>query len=191
MSVSDRVRDLVAPICTDLGLEIYDVEHTSGRVRVTVDKAGGVDLEALAIATRLISRELDERDPVPGRYQLEVSSPGLERTLRTRTHFERAIGQTVSVRLLPEAGSVRRVAGVLVEADGDGVTIEADGQPSERVRVAYRDVERARTTFAWGGQPKPGQPKPGKAARVRTPAAPVSEEAEAGPGPAQEIEERA
>ena len=78
MSVSDRVRDLVAPICTDLGLELYDVEHTGGKVRVTVERPGGVDLEALSIATRLISRELDERDPVPGRYQLEVSSPGLE-----------------------------------------------------------------------------------------------------------------
>lgn len=75
MSVSDRVRDLVAPICTDLGLELYDVEHTAGKVRVTVDKPGGVDLEALSVATRLISRELDERDLVPGRYQLEVSSP--------------------------------------------------------------------------------------------------------------------
>ena len=75
MSVSDRVRDLVAPMCTDLGLELYDVEHAAGKVRVTVDKPGGVDLEALAVVTRLLSRELDEPDPVPGRYQLEVSSP--------------------------------------------------------------------------------------------------------------------
>jgi ribosome maturation factor RimP len=158
VSVSDRVRDLVAPICTDLGLDLYDVEHTGGKVRVTVDRPGGVDLEALAIATRLISRELDERDPVPGRYQLEVSSPGLERPLRTPVHFERAVGSTVSVRLHPGAGEERRVAGTLCEADDDGITVQLEDAGT--VRVPYGDIERARTTFAWGGQPKPGK-RPG------------------------------
>ena len=145
MSVSDRVRDLVAPICSDLGLEIYDVEHAAGRVRVTLDKPGGVDLEVLAVATRLISRELDDRDPVPGRYQLEVSSPGLERSLRTPAHYQQAVGQTVSIRLHAGTGGSRRVTGLL---------------------------ERARTTFAWGGQPKPG--KGSRAAR--TAAGPAAEE---------------
>ena len=177
MSVSDRIRDLVAPICTDLGLEIYDVEHASGRVRVTVDKPGGVDLEALAVATRLISRELDERDPVPGRYQLEVSSPGLERTLRTPEHFRKAVGQHVSLRLHPSAGDPRRVSGVLTAADADGATVQLDALPGDEgqaatTRLGYDDIERARTTFAWGGQPKPGK---GPRA-VRTPATPEAEE---------------
>jgi len=158
VSVSDRVRDLVAPICTDLGLELYDVEHAGGKVRVTVERAGGVDLEALSIATRLISRELDERDPVPGRYQLEVSSPGLERPLRTPAHFQRAVGSTVSVRLHPGAGEERRVAGTLREADDEGITVQLE--ETGVVRVPYGDIERARTTFAWGGQPKPGK-RPG------------------------------
>ena len=158
MSVSDRVRDLVAPICTDLGLELYDVEHTGGKVRVMVDRPGGVDLEALAIATRLISRELDERDPVPGRYQLEVSSPGLERPLRTPVHFERAVGSTVSVRLHAGAGDERRLAGTLSGADDEGITVQLEDAGT--VRVPYGDIERARTTFAWGGQPKPGK-RPG------------------------------
>jgi ribosome maturation factor RimP len=158
VSVSDRVRDLVAPICTDLGLELYDVEHTGGKVRVTVERSGGVDLEALSIATRLISRELDERDPVPGRYQLEVSSPGLERPLRTPAHFQRAVGSTVSVRLQPGAGDERRVAGTLSDADDEGITVRLEDAGA--IRVPYGDIERARTTFAWGGQPKPGK-RPG------------------------------
>ena len=155
MSVSDRVRDLVAPICTDLGLELYDVEHTGGKVRVTVERPGGVDLEALSIATRLISRELDERDPVPGRYQLEVSSPGLERSLRLPAHFQRAVGSTVSIRLHPGAGDERRLAGTLTDADDEGITVQVEGTGA--VQVPYGDIERARTTFAWGGQPKPGK----------------------------------
>jgi len=172
MSVSDRVRDLVAPICTDLGLELYDVEHSAGKVRITVDKPGGVDLDELSVATRLISRELDERDPVPGRYQLEVSSPGLERPLRTPAHYQRAIGQSVSVRLLPGHGDERRVAGVVAEADDDAVTIQLEDRDGEPVRLRYDDIERARTTFAWGGQPKPG-----KGSRpARTPTSDAAEE---------------
>jgi ribosome maturation factor RimP len=171
MSVSDRVRDLVAPICADLGLELYDVEHSAGKVRVTVDKPGGVDLDALAVATRLISRELDERDPVPSRYQLEVSSPGLERPLRTPEHYRRAVGQSVSIRLLPGRGDDRRIAGVLAAADDEAVTVEVEGAGSP-VRLPYADIERARTTFSWGGQPKPGK---GSRA-VRTPASDAAEE---------------
>jgi ribosome maturation factor RimP len=159
VSVADRVRDLVAPICTDLGLDIYDIEHAGGTVRVTVDRQGGIDLETLSVATRLISRELDHRDPVPGRYHLEVSSPGLERSLRTPAHYEGAVGQTVSVRLLPGAaeGDARRVAGVVTAVDGEGVTVlVAEPSPHEQ-HLPFTQIERARTTFAWGGEPKPGK----------------------------------
>ena len=88
-----RVRQLVAPIASDLGLEVYDVEQRGGTLRVTLDtppgSPGGVTLDNLALASRLVSRELDEHDPVPGRYTLEVTSPGVERTLRTPAHFAR------------------------------------------------------------------------------------------------------
>jgi ribosome maturation factor RimP len=174
VSVADRVRTLVAPICSDLGLELYDVEHSPGRVRVLVDRPGGVDLEAIAVATRLISRELDQRDPVPGRYHLEVSSPGLERPLRTPAHYQHAIGQTVSVRLHPGADEPRRVGGTLVEADDDGLTVMLDGPDGPdgpnavRRRIRYIDVERARTTFAWGTPPRPAKgPKSTRSSRVR------------------------
>ena len=82
-----RVRELVAPIASDLGLEIYDVEQRGGTLRVTLDtpagSASGVTLDDLALASRLVSRELDHHDPVPGHYTLEVTSPGVERALRT------------------------------------------------------------------------------------------------------------
>jgi len=157
VSVADRVRGLVAPICSDLGLEIYDVEHGPGRVRVMVDKPGGVDLDTLAVATRLMSRELDRADPVPGRYHLEVSSPGLERPLRTPAHYARAVGQTVSIRLLPGTAEPRRVSGVLTAADHDAVTVALDEPEAHARTVRYADIERARTTFAWGPPPKPGK----------------------------------
>ena len=93
---------------------------TGGTLRVTVDRQGGVDLEAIASATRMISRELDHADPLPGRYTLEVSSPGLERPLRTPEHFQRAVGDTLAVRTQPDVDGDRRVQGVLAAADDDG-----------------------------------------------------------------------
>jgi ribosome maturation factor RimP len=158
----DRVQALVAPVLADLGLEIYDLEHAGGIVRVTVDRDGGIDLEGIALATRLISRELDHADPLPGRYTLEVTSPGLERNLRTPAHFARAVGSTVAVRTHPHVEGDRRVQGTLRAADGAGIDvtqITAAG-PTER-RLAYDDIERARTVFEWGGQPKAAaRPRP-------------------------------
>ena len=160
-----RVRELVEPIVSDLRLDLYDVERRGGTVRVTVDTPpgsdAGVDLDQLALATRLISREFDHSDPVPGKYTLEVTSPGVERTLRTPAHFRREIGKTINVRLADTAGDERRLEGVLVAADDTTATIRLAGDDAapdsidERV-VAIDQIDRARTVFEWGPQPKKG-----------------------------------
>jgi ribosome maturation factor RimP len=169
----DRVRQLVAPILADLRLELYDLEHVGGTLRITVDRAGGVDLDALALVTRLISRELDHNDPMPGRYTLEVTSPGLERSLRTAEHFRRAVGSKVQIRTLPHVAGDRRVHGVLAAADDDGFVVRLDAvastaatAPAVERRLDYADVERARTVFEWGGQPKRGAARPRQAAQA-------------------------
>jgi ribosome maturation factor RimP len=110
------------------------------------------------LATRLISRELDHADPIPGRYTLEVSSPGLERPLRTPAHFRRSVGSEVAVRLRDVAKDDRRVQGVLSAADDDGFSVtRADGTTRD---VPYDQVDRARTVFNWGPPPKPAKGKP-------------------------------
>jgi ribosome maturation factor RimP len=170
----DRVGGLVAPVLTDLGLSLYDLDMAGGTLRVVIDRPGGIDLEAIAEATRLISRELDHADPIPWRYQLEVTSPGLERNLRTPAHFQRAVGTMVKVRTHPHAEGERRAEGVLTAADEDGITIlaVADDGVTER-RLAYRDVERAKTVFVWEAAPKPGKggPKAGAASSAQRKAA--------------------
>jgi ribosome maturation factor RimP len=115
---------------------------------------------------------LDRLDPVAGRYTLEVSSPGLERHLRTPEHFARAVGETVSVRLRPGAAESRRVRGHLQSADEAGIVLSGPDVPGGRLVVAYDQVERARTVFEWGpsGGPRPGSSKPGPAAGRGTPA---------------------
>ena len=149
-TVEERIKAIVAPIIVDLGLDLYDFEYAGGVVRVTLDKDGGVDLEAIALATRLISREMDHVDPISGRYSIEVSSPGLERNLRTPSHFQRIVGWTVNVRTHASVEGDRRAQGVLSAADDDGITITfTKGKELLERRLAYGEIERARTVFEW------------------------------------------
>lgn len=156
MSTIDRVRTLVEPVCAADGVELVDVELAGGVLRVTVDRDGGLDLDAISSLTRRISRLLDEDDPVPGRYTLEVSSPGLERRLRTPDHFRRAVGDQVTVRTAARGDAPRRLRGTLVAADDEGITVRPDEGDDDSVR--YDQIERARTVFEWGPAPKPGHP---------------------------------
>jgi ribosome maturation factor RimP len=160
MSVANRVRDLVEPVVAEDGLELFDVVVGGGRIIITVDRPGGVDLDAVTGATRRISALLDRADPMPGgTYVLEVSSPGLERPLRTPAHFARYVGAQVSVKTRPGVEGERRCAGRLVAADEDGFVVD------ER-RFAYADVERVRTVFDWGPPARPGKAKSGAARRA-------------------------
>jgi ribosome maturation factor RimP len=152
-STVERVRAVVEPVVAAADLELYDVELAGPILRVLVDKAGGVDLAVLGEVTRRVSEALDAEDPLPGRYTLEVSSPGLERKLRTPEHFAAALGKQVRVRNVAGTEGERRVEGELTAADGHGVVLAT---PDGERRIAYDEVERARTVFEWGPTPPPG-----------------------------------
>ena len=154
----DKVRALVAPIVGDLQLDLYDLEFRGGTLRVTVDtpvgSTAGVDLDTIALATRLIGREFDHHDPVPGHYTLEVTSPGLERTLRTPQHFQRELGKVVALRLRDTTNADRRVQGVLTAADEHSATICPEDGTDDRVRESirrYRGSEHRREPQVSGG----------------------------------------
>ena len=83
----------LSPLLEARGLDLVDVEVHGAQLTVFVDREGGVGLDELGEATRDVSAALDELDPMPGRYTLSVSSPGLERRLRTPAHFARAVGE--------------------------------------------------------------------------------------------------
>ena len=158
--VVDRVTSLVAPIVTDLGLDLYDIEYTGGIVRIVVDTQPGgptgVSLENIALITRLVSREFDHSDPIPGRYTLEVTSPGLERTLRLPRHFVREVGKTIAVRLSSALDGQRRIQGDLVSASQDTIVVRLADNALTEVTIPLSIVERAKTVFQWGPTPKPG-----------------------------------
>ena len=83
MSTPERVRTLVEPLVADLDLDLYDLEYAGGVLRVVVSQLGGVGMDAITALTKAISRAIDEHDPIPTGFTLEVSSPGLERPLRS------------------------------------------------------------------------------------------------------------
>lgn len=160
-AVIERVTRMVAPLVAQMHLDLYDIEFRGGTLRITIDTPpgteGGVDLEMISLVTRMISRDFDHDDPVPGKYNLEVTSPGLERTLRTALHYQREVGKTVALRLRDPLDGERRMQGVLVAATDTDITIRLDDAELSERRIPHTQIDRARTMFIWGPAPKPGK----------------------------------
>lgn len=153
MALIERVQELIEPIVAAESSELYDIDYAGGILRVLVDHEGGVDVDRLRRINRAIGRVFDEADPIPGRYTLEVSSPGLERPLRTPVHFAGAVGSEVKVKTSVEIDGRRRFVGIVDSAGSDNFEIRCDGVSS---RIPYAEVSSARTTFEWGPTPKKG-----------------------------------
>jgi ribosome maturation factor RimP len=157
-----RVTRMVAPMVADLKLELYDIEYRGGVLRITVDtppgSPSGVNLEDISLLTRMIGRDFDHDDPMPGHYTLEVTSPGLERTLRVPVHFQREIGKPVSIRLRDVVQGERRISGTLIAATETAATIRLDDAALTERTIDYSQIDRAKTVFVWGPAPKPGKP---------------------------------
>ena len=151
MGALEEVRDLAEAVARRRSLRLWDVEvgGSPGRmiVRVYVDADAGVDLETVAEVSEELSRGLDLKDPISGSYTLEVSSPGLERTLKSHEHFAASVGRKVAVKTRePLIPAGHRIEGVIAEATQQGVTLEVNG---DRMEVPYAEIKTARTMFDW------------------------------------------
>jgi ribosome maturation factor RimP len=138
----------------------YDVEFggsgAARTLRVTVTKPAGLDLDAITEVTQTVSPIIDEV-PINGSFLLEVSSPGVERTLRRPEHYAGAIGELVSVKFHTEQGP-RRVRGTLQSSDADHLVVDAEDDDTQ-IEIALPAVTQARTVFEWGPQARPGKGK--------------------------------
>jgi ribosome maturation factor RimP len=151
MAALDEVTDLAAAVARRRHLRLWDVELSGGPrgsvVRVFVDADEGLDLDTVAEVAEEISRGLDLRDPIAGRYTLEVSSPGLERTLRSREHFALCVGRDAVVKTTkPVVKNSNRIEGRIADVGDRAVTLATN---EGEVEVPLESIKSARTVFSW------------------------------------------
>jgi ribosome maturation factor RimP len=121
--------DLLEPTVRNLGYELVDLDARVGRnglLRLFIDKSPQVTLADCEFVSGQIGAFLDVEDPLPGNYVLEISSPGLDRRLRTRAHFERFIGREVKLELTVPKDGRRRLRGLLKGVREDEIELEVD-----------------------------------------------------------------
>ena len=128
-SYEAKAEELLAPIVEKMGIEIYDVEYVKEGseyyLRAYIDKEGGVNINDCEAVSRAFSDVLDEADPIEEAYVLEVSSPGLGRTLKKDRHLQKSIGQDVEVKLFKplEGTKCKEFEGELIRFDEKTITI--------------------------------------------------------------------
>src|SRR4029453_6886722 len=113
----EQLRELLAPVVAGLGYQLWELEFLprsgGGLLRIYIDAANAIGLDDWERVSRAGSETLDVADPIPGHYTLEVSSPGLDRVLRTREHFERFVGEQIRVEMTHLVDGRRRFLGNL------------------------------------------------------------------------------
>jgi ribosome maturation factor RimP len=143
------LHELVEPVAAGEGVDLVDVavRGTGGRqlVKVIVDRKGGVDLATCQRISQTLSARLDEADPIPGRYALEVTSPGIDHPLEGRAAFDRVEGREVLVHRGDDE-RVTQVRGTVLAAEDDGVLLDTGG---EQLRIAYAEIVKATQTLPW------------------------------------------
>jgi ribosome maturation factor RimP len=140
----DRLTQLIEPIIEGLGYELVGIEFDARTrvLRVYIDQESGIQLDDCSRVSYQISGMLDVEDPIPGKYQLEISSPGLDRPLVKPHDFERFRGATARIQLRAPVDNQRRFQGELAGIDGDFVLI--DEQQRGRLRLPFDAIEKAR-----------------------------------------------
>lgn len=147
--VLKKIKTMAHEVCERDGLKLYEVEYNSGSgmVRVYVDAEGGVSLDQCASVSRGMNLLLDVEDPIPGKYNLEVSSPGLERILQQKWHFDAQIGKEIKVVLKARTETVRATGKKLLESKLKETTEEGIIVEGCDTLLPYEDIHKANLVF--------------------------------------------
>ena len=143
-----RTEEILIPIVADAGVEIYDVEYvkegSDWYLRVFIDKPEGVNINDCEVVNRALSAKMDELDFIDDAYILEVSSPGLGRTLKKERHFEKSIGQEVEVKTYKAIDKEKQFVGILQSYEDGVITIDTG---KKEMKFEKADVASVRLTF--------------------------------------------
>lgn len=144
------VRELLEGTAAELGYVLWDVEYVKEGaemvLRITIDSEKGIDIDDCERMHRTIDPILDEADPIECSYRLEVSSPGVERTLSRPEHFDSCIGEKVEVRLFAPVNGAKTIVGTLLYHDGTSFTIETE---AGSVTIERSAAAKVSTVFEW------------------------------------------
>ena len=144
----NEISNIVAPIAADLNYEVYHIEYVEDNgayyLRIYIDKDGGITLNDCEALSRRVSDVMDEKDPIKDAYFLEVSSPGLNRTLFTIDHYKKFIGREVMVRFTKAIDGSKNVKGILKEVNDEEVIVESEQLvkvPMDKIKSANLEGE--------------------------------------------------
>lgn len=147
-SIKDTVREAIAPTVTELGYSIWDITYNKigadYHLEITIDNEAGINIEDCEKVHRAIDPILDECDPIEGFYYLEVSSPGVERELRTEEHIKRCIGERVEARLFTQKDGRKSIVGVLRESVDGKISINT---PEGKVLLLPEEISKLSTLY--------------------------------------------
>ena len=149
-NIETKVEELLKPIVENLNYELYDVRYEKeGKdyyLRIIIDKPEGIDINDCEKINDAINDILDEADYIKEQYFLEVSSPGLERVLRKDKHFEKQIGNEISLKLFKPINKQKELIGILEEYNENELTIKVE---DETLKKKLKDIAIAKTVFNW------------------------------------------
>ena len=141
---TEMIKEMLEPAVNAVGMELWGVEFLSqGRhsiLRVYIDSDNGVTIDNCEAASHQVSGVLDVEDPISGEYNLEVSSPGMDRPLFTFDQFSRYVGELIKVRLQMAVDGMRNFTGKLVQAENDSLTFEVE---SQQLTVSINKIDKA------------------------------------------------
>ena len=143
-----RLWELVEPVIAARGMEVLDIEYRRESIgwvlRIFLDSERGITVDDCAGISRVVGDMLDATDLIPTAYNLEVSSPGIDRPLRKLEHFQKHIGDIIEVRTISTVQNRRNFTGVLKEASPQGLVVQCDSQDYS---LGMELIERARLLY--------------------------------------------
>ena len=147
-SIKETVREAIEPTVTELGYRIWDVTYSKVgadyHLEITIDNDEGISIDDCEKVHRAIDPILDECDPIEGFYYLEVSSPGVERELRTDDHINACLGEAVEAKLFAAHDGRKSFVGILESYEDGNVTINEDGV---KTVIARADISKLNTIY--------------------------------------------
>jgi len=148
VNIVARVSEFLIPIIENAGYAVWDIEYVREGadwfLRITIDSEDGISIEDCEKVHRLIDPVLDEEDPIDNSYHLEVSSPGIERALKSPAHFEYAVGEKIEVRLFAPFDGKKSFVGILEQYAQDSLTLDCG---DKTVEIPTDKISKAHTVF--------------------------------------------